>query len=177
MERLHFSIDINAPREKVWKTMLEDQTYREWTTAFMPGSYYEGDWSEGSKIAFLGPGENGKVSGMVARVKESRPPERVAVEHYGVVQDGVEDTSSAEAAGWAGGQEAYTFRQKNGSTEVLVDVDTHETTKTCSTTCGHAPSKSSSRFGELTPGSRHAPPGTETASLCWESRLVEASRW
>ena len=48
------------------------------------------------------------------------------MEHYGVVQDGVEDTSSAEAAGWAGGQEAYTLRQKDGSTEVLVDVDTHD---------------------------------------------------
>ena len=124
MERLHFSIDINAPREKVWKTMLDDQTYREWTTPFMPGSYYEGDWSEGSKITFLGPGEDGKLGGMVARVKENRPPERVAVEHYGVVHDGVEDTSSAEAEGWAGAEEAYTFRQKDGSTEVLVDVDT-----------------------------------------------------
>jgi hypothetical protein len=124
MQRLHFSIDINAPREKVWNTMLEDQTYREWTSAFTPGSYYEGDWSEGSKITFLGPDESGKLGGMVARVTESRPHERIAVEHYGVVQDGVEDTSSAAAKGWAGAQEAYTFRQNNGSTEVLVEVDT-----------------------------------------------------
>ena len=81
MERLHFSIDINAPREKVWNTMLEDQTYREWTSEFMPGSYYEGDWSQGSKITFLGPDEKGKLGGMVARVTENRRPERIAVEH------------------------------------------------------------------------------------------------
>ena len=41
--------------------MLADDTYREWTSAFHPGSYYKGDWSEGSKILFLGPGDDGEV--------------------------------------------------------------------------------------------------------------------
>ncbi len=60
MQKLHFKIDINAPKEKVWHTMLDDKTYRIWTEAFMPGSYYKGDWSKGSKMLFIGPGENGE---------------------------------------------------------------------------------------------------------------------
>lgn len=52
-EKLKYSITINAPKEKVWHTMLDDKTYREWTTEFNPGSYYEGDRKEGSEIRFL----------------------------------------------------------------------------------------------------------------------------
>ena len=54
MQKLHFSIVINAPKKKVWHAMLDDKQYREWTEAFNPGSYYKGDWSKGSKILFLG---------------------------------------------------------------------------------------------------------------------------
>ncbi len=60
MEKQHFSIVIKAPKEKVWNTMLEDDTYRKWTEPFAPGSYYKGDWSKGSKILFLAPGEKGR---------------------------------------------------------------------------------------------------------------------
>jgi uncharacterized protein YndB with AHSA1/START domain len=126
MERLHFTIDIDAPREKVWKTMLEDRTYRDWTTAFMPGSYYEGDWSEGSKIRFLGPGEGGKLDGMVSRIKQNRPYEYVSIEHYGIVHDSVEDTTSDEVKKWAGAQENYIFEPRNGGTELRIELDTDD---------------------------------------------------
>jgi hypothetical protein len=53
------SMNINAPKEKVWKTMLGEDTYRIWTEVFMPGSHYVGDWSKGSKILFLAPAETG----------------------------------------------------------------------------------------------------------------------
>src|SRR3989337_2259145 len=121
MERLKFSTQIQAPPEKVWKTMLEDETYRQWTEPFMPGSYYQGDWSAGSKILFLGPGDGGKTEGMVSRIKESRPFEYVEIEHLGVVQDGVEDTTSETAREWSGAQESYRFRPSNGATELLIE--------------------------------------------------------
>jgi hypothetical protein len=34
MQKIHSSILINAPREKVWHAMLDDKPYREWTKAF-----------------------------------------------------------------------------------------------------------------------------------------------
>lgn len=52
MVQLKFSIQINAPKEKVWRTMLEDATYRQWTSAFGEGSSFVGDWNEGSKFSF-----------------------------------------------------------------------------------------------------------------------------
>lgn len=127
MQKLHFSIIINAPKEKVWNTMLDDKTYRKWTEAFMPGSYYKGNWSKGSKILFLGPNpETGKEGGMVSRIAENKLYEFISIEHLGMINDGVEDTSSDEVKAWAGAHENYTFKEKNGTTEVLVDLDTAE---------------------------------------------------
>lgn len=124
MEKLHFTTQINAPREKVWNTMLEDASYREWTAAFNPGSYYKGDWSEGSKILFLGPNpENGQEGGMVSRVAENRLHEFVSIEHLGIYSNGIEDTTSEEARKWAPAFENYTFIDKDGGTELQIDLD------------------------------------------------------
>jgi len=125
MHKLHFSININAPTEKVWNTMLDDKTYRQWTEAFMPGSYYKGDWSKGSKMLFIGLSENGEM-GMVSRIKENQKYKYLSIEHLGMVKDGIEDTSSDEVKQWAGVHENYTFKEKDGFTEVLVDLDTVE---------------------------------------------------
>jgi Activator of Hsp90 ATPase homolog 1-like protein len=126
MKTLHFSILINAPKEKVWNTMLGEDTYRAWTDVFMPGSHYVGSWSEGSKILFLAPGETGEMSGMVSRIIENRPYEYVSIEHLGEVHEGKEDTSSEEGKRWAGAFESYTYKEKDGRTDVLVDTDTVE---------------------------------------------------
>ena len=127
MQKLYFSIIINAPKENVWHTMLEDKTYREWTAAFNPGSYYKGDWNKGSKILFLGPDpETGIEGGMVSRIAENKPYEYISIEHLGIVKNGVEDTTSEEAKKWAPAFENYTFEEKDGATEVLVDMDIDE---------------------------------------------------
>lgn len=128
MKKLHFSSLINAPKEKVWHAMLDDKSYREWTSAFNPGSYYKGDWNKGSKILFLGPNpETGEESGMVSRIAEHKPFEFISIEHLGIVQNGVEDTTSEEARKWSPAYENYSFKEKDGVTEVLVDLDVDET--------------------------------------------------
>lgn len=119
MKDLKFSIFINASREKVWKTMLEDVTYRQWTKPFNEGSYFEGDWSEGSKILFLGADKDGKVlGGMYSRIAKNIPFEYVSIEHLGEIHDGVEKP-------WPGtekGFENYKFEDVSGGTEVTVDM-------------------------------------------------------
>jgi len=131
MQKIHFSIHINAPREKVWDTMLSDATYRQWTSAFNPGSYYKGSWEEGSKILFLGPNPDGNgEGGMVARIKENCIHEYISIEHNGVISNGVEDTTSEEARKWAPAYENYTFIDKDGGTEVSVDMDIVDEYKT-----------------------------------------------
>lgn len=118
MVNYQFSIVINAPKEKVWHTMLDLDTYKIWAEPFMPGSFYEGDWNQGSKMLFLAPDEKGKMSGMVSKIKESRPYEFVSIEPKGVVEDGKEK----EAQEWAGSLENYTFKEIDGKTEVIVDL-------------------------------------------------------
>ncbi len=106
--------------------MLGEDTYPLWTDVFMPGSYFEGDWSEGSKIVFLAPDESGGKSGMISRVKENRKYEFVSVESVGVVHNGEEDTTSPEAKAWAGSFENYTFNEADGKTELQVDLFSDE---------------------------------------------------
>lgn len=126
MQKLNFSIIINASKEKVWNTMLEDKTYRQWTEAFSLGSHFIGDWSKGSKILFLGPNENGEMGGMVSRIKENKLYEYISIEHLGVVENGKEDTTSDAVKQWAGSLENYTFKNKDGKTELLVDMDIND---------------------------------------------------
>ncbi|MBU2491111.1 MAG: SRPBCC domain-containing protein [Bacteroidetes bacterium] len=126
MEKLNFSIEINAPKEKVWNTMLEDKTYRAWTEAFTPGSHFVGDWNKGSKILFLGPGQNGEMGGMVSLIKENKLHEYISIEHLGIVQDGKEDITSDGVKDWAGALENYSFTEKDGVTKVSVEMDSNE---------------------------------------------------
>lgn len=126
MTKQNFAIKINAPKQKVWHAMLDDKPYREWTEAFNPGSYYKGSWEKGSKMLFLGPDpKTGNEGGMVSRIAENRPYEFISIEHIGLVQDGVEDTTSAEAKKWTPAYENYTFNEtEGGTTEVMVEMDT-----------------------------------------------------
>lgn len=104
--------------------MLGEDSYREWTNAFNPGSYFKGSWDEGSKMLFLGPDpETGKEGGMVSRIKENRVHEFISIEHLGIMKDGVEDTTSDEAKKFAPAYENYTFTEREGGTEVSVDID------------------------------------------------------
>ncbi len=125
MKKLQFKINIEASKEKVWDTMLEDATYREWTSVFSPGSYYKGDWSAGSKILFLGPDpRTGEEGGMVSMVSENKPYEFISLKHIGFVQNGIEDTESEMAKAWADSSfENYTFNEKDGKTELVIDLN------------------------------------------------------
>jgi len=126
MHKLKFSIVINAPREKVWDTMLNDNTYREWTSAFTQGSHYVGDWKQGSKILFLGPDGKGNLSGMVSRINENRKHEYVSIEHLGFFENGVEVTTGEAVQKWAGALENYTFKNLDDKTEVLIEMDSND---------------------------------------------------
>ena len=123
MKKLHFSTIINASKEKVWDTMLGKETYNAWTKVFAPGSNYEGDWSQGSRMVFKDPVEN---AGMVSEIAENRPYEYISIKHLGMIKDGVEDMDSEEARKWSPAFENYTFQEVDGRTEVLIDIDTPE---------------------------------------------------
>jgi uncharacterized protein YndB with AHSA1/START domain len=123
LDKQHFQVTIKAPAGKVYQTMLAEETYRQWTAAFCPTSFYEGSWDKGSKILFIGVDKDGNRGGMVSRIRENIPERYVSIEHIGVLQNSTEITSGPEVEGWAGAQENYTFTREGSTTLLSVDMD------------------------------------------------------
>lgn len=126
MANLQYSVDVNAPADAVWAAMLDDGTYRDWAGVFGEGSFFEGDWTEGSTMRFLGEEDDGSLSGMIATVAESRPGEFVSLVYQGQLVHGEVDTSSDAAQDIIGSYENYSFTQSNGVTTVTVDLSDDE---------------------------------------------------
>ena len=123
MIKVNFSAAIHAPKQRVWYILWEKSFYEQWTSLFSEGSTVKTDgWKEGSMVQFLGPNENGMVSMVIA----NKPNEYMSFRHLGIVKDGVEDTTSDEATGWAGAMENYTLKEENGITVLTVEMETTE---------------------------------------------------
>lgn len=118
-ETLKLSIDIAAPRQKVWDVLLQDETYRIWTSAFHPGSYAEGGWDEGSKVYFKTP----EGDGLVSRVLIHKPNDIISFEHINVLVNGKEDGEHKEAAKWKGLTETYRAADQQGGTHLKIEQD------------------------------------------------------
>lgn len=129
MKKLQFKVSINAPTDKVYDIMLgisNKSTYEQWTALFNPTSTYEGTWTKGSKILFIGTDEKGEKGGMVSEISANIPNQFISIRHYGLVKADVEITEGPEVEKWANGFENYTFVENNGTTTVTVDLDTTE---------------------------------------------------
>lgn len=121
MEKITFTTIINAPREKVWKTMLEKETYEKWVSVFHEGSTYDGEWEEGSEMKFTGPSEDVSVAGMYALIAACRPYEFVSIKHLGEFKD--DEKNPWPVIKGQEGYENYTFKDVEGGTEVLVELN------------------------------------------------------
>jgi uncharacterized protein YndB with AHSA1/START domain len=133
MKQINFSITINAPRQKVWDTVMGKETYPVWTAAFSEGfaesSEAIGDWSQGSKMLFISATAEGQKEGMVSMIAENRQPEFLSINHIGFMKNGVEDTTSPEVLKWAGAYENYTFTEVEGGTKFDVELSVEDSFK------------------------------------------------
>lgn len=120
MKTLTFETTIGAPRHQVCATMLAPDTYQAWTAAFCEGSCFVGSWEAGARIRFLGPSGDG----MVAEIAENRPGEFVSIRHLGMIENGVEDTTSEKVRAWAPAYENYAFADAPGGCRLTVTLDT-----------------------------------------------------
>jgi len=123
---LRFDIYINASTEKVYQTMLGEDTYKDWTAAFHPTSSYKGSWDKGSKIYFVAEEEGSQPGGMIAIIKENIPNKFVSIQHIGVFGGGKELYSGPEVDSWKDGLENYTFQGSQDGTMLIVQTDTNE---------------------------------------------------
>lgn len=127
MKKLQFEITIQASRETIWDAIVNDAKYRIWASEFHPGSFFEGGWNEGDTIHFLGPDEEGNVTGMASEIAKSYYPEHISIRHKGIVSNGQEDTTSDEAKNWSDFYENYTLQKVDEQATIfIVDIETSE---------------------------------------------------
>jgi uncharacterized protein YndB with AHSA1/START domain len=116
LQRLNFSIHIDAPVETVWDRMLDPHSYRDWTSAFMEGSYYEGSWEQGSRIRFLGP----SGEGMEAQIAENRRHAYLSIQHLGMISPQQPSATPMEGPPVL---ENYRFTREAGGTRLDIEQD------------------------------------------------------
>lgn len=122
LKKISFSTTIKASKEKVWAVLWNDESYRSWTSAFTQGSYAVSDWNEGSKILFL----DGKGSGMYSTIAKKIPNEFMSFKHIGEVKDNIELPVDEQTQSWSGSMEDYILKEKDGSTELTIEMDVVE---------------------------------------------------
>lgn len=123
MKKVTFSIDINAPKEKVWYSLWDEENYEKWTSAFCEGSHAISDWNEGSKIYFLGPGGGG---GMNSKISIKKPFDTMSFMHLGEIKEFKEMPITPETQQWSGAEERYDLTENNGITTVTTTMDVVE---------------------------------------------------
>ena len=122
MKPLHYSVDIDAPRDKVWQVLWSDDTYGAWTSAFAPGSRAISDWQQGSRIQFL----DGEGSGMESVIDKLVPEEYMSFRHTAEILGGEVQQLDERTSQWSGGHEDYRLTERNGATTVDVDLEAPE---------------------------------------------------
>ena len=117
MKKLQFSIEINASKEKVWRTLWEDASFRDWADNIDEGMYIKGDMKEGNEIEFISS-VNGY--GVTSLVEKFIPNEFASFRHKADTQDSGQQERENE---WTGGTESYSLTEKDGMTILTVNTD------------------------------------------------------
>ena len=114
---MQFSIEIKATKERVWDTLWQDETFREWASIIDPQTYMVGELKEGHEIQFIS-GESGY--GVTSLVEKLVPGEFLRLRHRADTQE--EGTREREKE-WTGGEESYSLASKDGATILTIAVD------------------------------------------------------
>jgi hypothetical protein len=119
MTTLEFKIEINAPKEKVWDVLWNEETYKQWTSVFGEGTYAVSDWKEGSKIHFLSPNGDGMNSIIYKKIDN----EYIAFKHLSEIKNFQEMPVDDGTQEWAGAMETYRLTENNGLTVLEAKMD------------------------------------------------------
>jgi len=118
-KRIKKSIQISAPKEKVWDVLFTDHYTRIWYKAFGEGSRADTDWEVGSKAIF----SDDSNSGLIGEVIVNQPNEKLSVEYKGILNNDQEDYDSELAKEVKGGRETYHISEKEGGTYLEIESD------------------------------------------------------
>lgn len=120
IEKLHFSININATKERVWEILWDEESYKIWTKPFGEGLSYNGDLKQNGRIHFLSTDRTGMYSDVVF-FKEN---ELVVFKHIGEISNFQEQELNESSKHWTGCFEIYRLMEINATmTELEVEID------------------------------------------------------
>jgi len=68
MKELEYQIVINKPKEVVWDTLWDDQSFRDWANNIDEGTYLLGDLVEGNEIQFISSVNGYGVTSLVSKL-------------------------------------------------------------------------------------------------------------
>lgn len=114
---MQFTVAISAPKEKVWDTLWQDATLRQWAGLIDPGTYMVGELKEGAQVQFISA-ENGY--GVTSLVDKCVPNEYLLLKHQADTQDSGKRERKDE---WTGGDESYELSEKDTITTLTVAFD------------------------------------------------------
>jgi uncharacterized protein YndB with AHSA1/START domain len=117
MEKMKFSIEIKAPKEKVWNTLWEDKTFRDWANIIDEGTYMDGVMKEGNEVQFI---SSVGGYGVTSLVEKLIPNEFVLFRHSADTKKAGKKKRERE---WTGGTESYSLADKDGTTTLTVEID------------------------------------------------------
>ncbi|TFD99448.1 SRPBCC domain-containing protein [Jeotgalibacillus salarius] len=117
MKETHFSIHINASKERVWSILWNDETFQDWADIIDEGTYMKGVMKEGNEIEFLSS-VNGY--GVTSLIEKLRPHEYVLFRHRADTKESGQQERDQE---WTGGRESYSLTEENGGTLLVTKTD------------------------------------------------------
>lgn len=114
---MQFQVEIRASKEKVWDTLWQDKTFRQWASIIDPGTYMVGELKEGNEIQFI---SSSSGYGVTSLVEKLIPNEFLLLRHHADTQDNGKQERANE---WTGGNESYTLTEKAGTTTLTATFD------------------------------------------------------
>ena len=117
MKTFRFSVEISASKEKVWRTLWEDNTFREWAGIIDEGTYIKGTLKEGNEVQFISS-VNGY--GVTSLVEKFVPDEQAVFRHHADTQESGDKKRDNE---WTGATESYSLIEKDGITTLTLETD------------------------------------------------------
>jgi uncharacterized protein YndB with AHSA1/START domain len=115
----NYQIEIDASAEKVWNVLLNDDTYRDWTSYFCEGSYYKGELKQGGRIHFLTP----EGFGMYSNIVLYTPFTNILFQHIGELVNFEEQPIDEATEKWTGAFENYILKSNGTKTTLIAEID------------------------------------------------------
>lgn len=119
MKEMQFRVEIHATRERVWGTLWQDETFRQWAGIIDPGTHMVGEMKEGNEIQFI----SGNGYGVTSLVEKLKTNEFLLLRHRADTQNNGEQERENE---WTGGAESYALVEKDGTTILIAAFDVPE---------------------------------------------------